>query len=310
MIDTKVKTLLTLVSTGSFTKAAELLSLSQPAVSHHIKQLEEEFQIKLFYRDKKELKLTQEGEILVKYARRAAAVSNNAKQAIEDSRRDISRISIGITPTAGENLIPHVLAAYCNQHDKMHINICTDTIHNIYDKLKSYELDVAIVEGNINNPSYKSILLDTDYLCLCVSPQHPLAGRSSVSLQEIKGEKFILRSESAGTRLLFENYLIGQFENIRNLDIIMEIDNVATIKELVAHNLGISVIAYSALREEEASGKLSIVPIENSSMVREINMVYHRDFSHINVLDGICQLYKKMTRSAAMPKGAQIKTKP
>ena len=90
----------------------------------------------------------------------------------------------------------------------------------------------------------------------------------------------------------------------------MEIDNVATIKELVAHNLGISVIAYSALREEEASGKLSIVPIENSSMVREINMVYHRDFSHINVLDGICQLYKKMTRSAAMPKGAQIKTKP
>ena len=76
---------------------------------------------------------------------------------------------------------------------------------------------------------------------------------------------------------------MGQFENIHNLNIIMEIDNVATIKELVAHNLGISVIAYSALREEEASGKLSIVPIENSSMVREINMVYHKDFSHTNV---------------------------
>ena len=88
--------------------------------------------------------------------------------------------------------------------DRMHINICTDTIHHIYDKLKSYELDVAIVEGNITSPDYKSILLDTDYLCLCVSPHHPLAGRSSVSLQEIKEEKFILRSKTAGTRLLFE----------------------------------------------------------------------------------------------------------
>lgn len=294
MFDQKAKTLLTLVNEGSYTKAAKALSLTQPAVSHHIHQLEEDFGIQIFYKSKRELKLTPEGTVLVKYARRAVAIYNNARQAIEDSRKTIRRFSVAITPTAGENLIPQTLAIYCNENPEIHINIFTDTIKNIYERLKSYETDIAIVEGRIDDPSLTSVLLDTDYLCLAVSPSHRLAKRSSVDLNDLKNEKFILRSKQANTRALFEHYLANRSENIKNLNIMMEIDNVATIKDLVAQDLGITVIAHSACREEERIGRLAVVPIENSSMVREINMVIHRDFSHPDVLDSLRRIYNAL----------------
>lgn len=299
MLDPKVKTLLTLVNVGSYTKAGRELNLSQPAVSHHIRQLEQEFAIKIFYKDKKELKLTPEGAILVKYARRAMAVNNNARQALEDSRRQIRHFTIAITPTAGENLIPQVIACYCNQHPDIHINIYTDTIQNIDNQLRSYETDIAVVEGRMEHPDLVSVLLDTDYLCLAVSPRHPFAGRSRVTLSEMKGEKFILRSRGAGTRVLFENYLLGHSEHIQNLNVIIEMDNVATIKELVKLNLGMTVIAHSACREEELSGQLSIVPIENSGMVREINMVHHKSFTHTEILDEFRCIYNAIQSGAA-----------
>lgn len=294
MVDMKIKTLLILVGAGSYTKAAEILSLTQPAVSHHIRQLEQEYGIKIFYKDKKTLKITPEGAILVKYARRALAIDQNTIQALEDNRLRINHLTIGVTPSAGENMLPQMMAIYCNENPHTHINICTNNINNIYDRLKSYELDLAIVEGNLPDSRFISVLLDTDYLCLIVSPKHRFAGRSSVNLVELKGEKFILRSKNTGTRSLFENYLQGQSETIRNFNVMMEIDNVPTIKELVAQDLGISIIAHSTCREEILEGKLVAVPIQNSRMIREINMVHQPDFSHPEILEDFRAIYNRI----------------
>ena len=182
MFDAKIETLLEVISAGSYTRAAQWLSLTQPAVSHHMRQLEQEFGIHILYKDKKELRLTPEGEILVKYARRPLAVYRNARQAIEDSRICMSHIGVGITHTVGESCVPQVLAEYCNQTPGVHINIVTDTIKNLYDMMRSYELDVAIVDGQFPASGYTEVLLDTDYLCLVVSPIHPLARRASVAI--------------------------------------------------------------------------------------------------------------------------------
>ena len=243
MFDAKIETLLEVISAGSYTRAAQRLSLTQPAVSHHMRQLEQEFGIHIFYKDKKELRLTPEGEILVKYARRALAVYRNARQAIEDSRICMSHIGVGITHTVGESCVPQVLAEYCNQTPGVHINIVTDTIKNLYDMMRSYELDVAIVDGQFPASGYTEVLLDTDYLCLVVSPIHPLARRASVAIGALQGERFIMRPKGAGTRSMFESYLSECGADIRDFNIIIEMDSVATIKELVAQDLGISVIA-------------------------------------------------------------------
>ena len=246
MFDAKIETLLEVISAGSYTRAAQRLSLTQPAVSHHMRQLEQEFGIHIFYKDKKELRLTPEGEILVKYARRALAVYRNARQAIEDSRICMSHIGVGITHTVGESCVPQVLAEYCNQTPGVHINIVTDTIKNLYDMMRSYELDVAIVDGQFPASGYTEVLLDTDYLCLVVSPIHPLARRASVAIGALQGERFIMRPKGAGTRSMFESYLSECGADIRDFNIIIEMDSVATIKELVAQDLGISVILFQA----------------------------------------------------------------
>ena len=294
MVDVKIKTLLTIVETGNYTRAAQLLNLTQPAVSHHIRMLEAEYGIKIFNRNKKELLLTPEGAVLEKNARRVCSINAAARQAIDDCRRQIKHITVGITQTAAESLMPQVMATYCNDHPHTHINIITDTINNIYNRLKIFELDVGIVEGKVSDPSFTSVLLDTDFLCLIVSPEHRFAKQRSVSLRELMKEKFILRSSNAGTRLLFDSYLRSHSETIRNLNVIMEMDNVTMIKELVAQNMGISIIAHSACREEEQQGRLAVVPIENANMFREINMIHHQDFTHPEILEDFRKIYNRL----------------
>ena len=293
MLDNKVNTLLTLVGSGSYTKAAELLALTQPAVSHQMRLLEQEYGIKLFYTGRKNLKLTPEGEILVKYARRLVALEDKARRAIDDARKNIRRFTVGITATLGEYLVSQIFLNYCNEHPEVSVNIVTDNINNIYNMLSLGQVDLAIVEGGIPREKYTTVLLDTDYLCLVVGPDHPFVHRKSVALQELKRERFILRSEQAGTRTLFESHLHRHNEDISSLNIIIETDNITTIKELVNSGLGVTIMARSACREEAQSGKLVVVPIENMNMLREINIVYHPDFSHAEVLEEIMRIYRE-----------------
>ena len=283
VFDVKVNTLLAVIETGSYTKAAQKLNLTQPAVSHQIRMLENEFDIKIFYRD-----------ILVQYARRAAAVYSNAWQAIEDSKTETSHLNVGITPTAGETIIPQVLATLCNENPGIHINIGVNTIQKIYTRLKAYELDFAVVEGAVPDDALVTTTLDTDYLCLAVSPIHRLARAKTVSLREIRHEKLILRSQSAGTRQLFEKHLGARDMSLSEFNVMMELDNVSMIKELVSMDLGITIIAKSACREELASGRLAIIPIENSTMVRQIDMVYQKDFIHPELIDNIRLIYEHL----------------
>lgn len=294
MVDSKVRTLLAVVQAGSFTRAAEELHLTQPAVSHHIRQLEQEFGIKIFNMEKRTLVPTAEGAVLIKYARRMMAVYNKARQAIEDSSKQLRHLTVGITQTVAEHRMPQAIALYCLERPETHVSITTDTIKNLYTGLELYELDMAVVDGPLPASGLNSVLLDTDYLCLVVSPEHRFAGRSSVLLQELKDEKLILRSSGAGTRIQFDSYLLNHSESIRNFNVMLELDNLATIKELVARNLGVSIISRSACREDEKAGRLAVVPIENARMTREISLVYHRDFSHLDVLDDLRRIYNRL----------------
>ncbi|NLJ81150.1 MAG: LysR family transcriptional regulator [Firmicutes bacterium] len=293
MIDPKIRTLLTVASVGNFTQTGRILSLTQPAVSYHIKTLEKQYGINIFYRGKRQLTPTPEGEILLNYARRILNLEEAARQDLADRERDVRRFNVGITTTLAEHLVPQIFVNYCNSNPNVHVNIFTDTVRNIYNMLSSYELDWAIVEGKMPKEEYISIPLDTDYLCLVVSPKNKLAQRASVSLQELKQEKFILRPSNAGTRSLFENHLLSLSKNINDFNIVIETNNIKTIKELVASNLGVTIIAYSAVERDLERGKLAVVPVKDFHIVREINIVYHKSFRYAAILDGIRKNYTR-----------------
>lgn len=291
MVDPKIRTLLKLEELGSFSKTAQALSLTQPAVSHHIKLLEQEFGIQIFVKGKRKLKPTPEGEVLLKYAHRAIALSDKVHQAIEDCKHAVHTLTVGITPTASDIFVPQVLAAYCHQHPGTHVQIVRGTIKKIDTMLKFYEIDFAIVDGILPGGHYRQVLMGTDHLCLIVSPKHPFAARLSVTLDELQRENLVLRPKSTGTRKLIESYLISNGYNIQNFNVMMEVDSVSTIKEIVEANLGISIISYSVCREEQQQGRLIVRPIENCRMVRQVNMVYPQDFEHPEILQEIQQEY-------------------
>lgn len=294
MLDIKLDTLLAVAEAKNFTKAAALLSLTQPAVSHHISMLEEELGARLFVRGKGDIVPTPEGEIAIRYARRFKAIYANMKQEIDDIDRRLTRLRIGLTHTAESNIISEVLAKYSNQNTGISITIATDTIKNLYEKLETYELDLAVSGGRAHNPDLRSLMLDTDYLVCVMSNNNPLSAQSMVTLNELKGEKMILRLPTSATRMLFESTLESLGESIHNFDIILEVDNIATIKDLIRKDLGISILAKSACMDELRKGKLTALPIENLSMVRETNLVYHKDFSHVEVLKEISKLYQEI----------------
>ena len=126
----------------------------------------------------------------------------NLQQDLRDSKKLISHLTVGVTHTAESNPIAEALASYGAQNDQVMIKMITGTIKKLYSMLKTYEIDLAIVEGRIADPSIRYLLMDTDYLALAVSVNHPFAGREMVTLSELKKERMILRLPNSGTRNL------------------------------------------------------------------------------------------------------------
>lgn len=296
MIDAKLYTLLAVVEYKSYTRAAEYLSLTQPAVTQHIKQLEKELNTKLFNRVGNELKPTNEGNIVIKYARRNIALYERMKQSLLDEQRQTRRLTVGITHTAESNAVAEVLGRYSAKNPGTSITIISDSISNLYDMLKNYEIDLAVVEGKFNDKDINSILLDTDSLVLVVSNNNPLAKKSMVTINEIKKQPLILRRPSSGTRNLFAAHLESNNLSLDDFNVILEVDNIATIKDLIRRDIGVSILARSVCLDELKKGKLTVLPIENLSMIREINILYHNDFKHIDILQSIMKEYTKVVK--------------
>lgn len=294
MLDPKIYTLLKVYELESFSKASKSLSITQPAVSQHIRALEEEYNTTIFSRVNGRFVVTREGEMIVQTARKLIGMNNLLKQMLNDHSGALEHISIGITHTAESNPIAEALAKYCSENEGISIRIVTDTIRNLYKMLKSFELDMIIVEGRSQEEGVNYLMLDTDYLVLVISPSHPYANRELITLNELKKENLILRLPNSGTRELFVAHLKSNNMSINDFNVILELDNVATIKDLIRHNFGVSVLPKSACLDELKKGKIKVLPIENLSMIRETNIVYRSDLKNSDTLLKIVRSYHEI----------------
>ena len=289
-------TLIAVADYRNFTKAASVLCLTQPAVSHHISQLEDELGVSLFIRKKNGLELTPEGEIVVRYARRMSVLYNKLRKELTDIEKQPAKLCVGITHTAESNLTTEALARCSSEADGFSIMVVTDTINNLYNRLENYELDLAIVEGTGSPQSFSSLVLNTDFLVCVMSSENHLSGNAMITLSELRNEPMILRLPSSATRIQFDSELRNLGDAPENYNIILEVDNIATIKDLVKKNLGISVLPQSACQKEIRKGNLIALPIENLSMARETRIVYNKDFSRMDILQTITAAYRETVR--------------
>ena len=243
LLDDKLETFVAVCETKNFTKAGEILGLTQPAVSHHIKKLEEELNAPLFLRKKGELVLSEEGEIALLYAKRIRAICEKMQDKIKNAKTNIYKIRIGITHTQESGLMIEALSRIALKDDNITITFITDTIKNLYAMLENFEIDMAIIEEKPTNPDFRFTIIDTDMLVCIVSPQNPVSQKASISLQELKKQHLILRLPSSSTREKFNSALESIDESMDNFDVIIEVDSIATIRNLVKKDDGVSIIS-------------------------------------------------------------------
>ena len=294
-IDLKAISLLKVAEYENFTKAAKELCISQPAISNHIKAVEEELGFKIFERGTSGIHLTEKGAIVIKYISQMNSIAESLKQALASDKLSATALRVGITHTVESSLVVDAIAKYLNKSTPgVSIRITSGTSKSLYKQLKNGEIDFIIMEGSYNDPDLNNVMLGTDSLVLVTSPSNHLASKNTVTLDEMKEENLIMRLPDSNTMKTFASALKERSKSLSDFNIILEIDNIATIKDLIRRNFGVSILAKSVCLDEVRKGKLAILNIENISMVREMNLVYPKDFEHAEAIDGIVRCYNEL----------------
>ena len=289
MLDQKLKTLIAVAEEKSFTKASLKLSLTQPAVSHQIQLLEVEYNFKIINRGKKEITLTREGEVIVNFAKKFKAME---EQMIGELHNLSIKIKMGITHTAESNAITEIVARFTKLNPTVSIIIITDTTPNLYKMVENYELDFAWVDSKITEANINWFPLDTDYLVCVLNNDNPLTKKEVITLNDLKKERLILRLKSSTTRKIFEASLEAINDSINNYNVVLEVDNIATIKDLIRKDFGISILSKSACMDEVTKKKLTILPIKDLSMERQNYVIYSNFSNNLSIIEQIVKSYQ------------------
>lgn len=294
-IDLKAISLLKVAEYENFTKAAKELCISQPAISNHIKAVEEELGFKIFERGTSGIHLTEKGAIVIKYISQMNSIAESLKQALASDKLSATALRVGITHTVESSLVVDAIAKYLNKSTPgVSIRITSGTSKSLYKQLKNGEIDFIIMEGSYNDPDLNNVMLGTDSFVLVTSPSNHLASKNTVTLDEMKEENLIMRLPDSNTMKTFASALKERSKSLSDFNIILEIDNIATIKDLIRRDFGVSILAKSVCLDEVRKGKLAILNIENISMIREMNLVYPKDFEHAEAIDGIVRCYNEL----------------
>ena len=272
MLDFRHETFLTLCSCKSFTKAAGLLQITQPAVSQHIKYLEEFYGCKLFDTANRKIRLTHQGELLREFAMTVFSDSKHFKENIRSVQTDTMQFSFGATLSIGEYVMPEILSRLLTKYPEMKFHMSVANTQVLLERLNNGELDFILAEGLFDKSEYDSTLFSLEKFIPVCSPKSVFA-KDEVSFNEITKSRLILRERGSGTREIFENILQKNNYSLHAFERIIEIGNMAAIKKMVSNGLGITFLFEVAVKKEIEEGSLSLINIPDFSEQREFNFV-------------------------------------
>ena len=247
----------------NYTRAAQQLCLTQPAVTHHIHYLEEHYGCRLFSYEGKVLRLTEAGMRLREFAR---SMAYNSQQ-IEWAMKAESPISlrVGTSKTIGEYVIAPKVERFLRAHPDANFSLLVDNTQVLLRALEAGRLDFILVEGFFESSRYDTKLYRQEKFFGVCPPGHRLANRS-VQLDELNGERIIIREPGSGTRAIFEDALRRRNRTLRSFPRVVTISDFATIKSLVTDGLGVSFLYAPVVEHELKTGTLAKFEIENVPM--------------------------------------------
>jgi DNA-binding transcriptional LysR family regulator len=277
MADRRLQVFYTVAKQLSFTKAAELLYMTQPAVTFQVKQLEEHFNTRLFERSHSKITLTPAGEVALEYAEKILNLSNEMETRLGELTGQVSgTLMVGASTTIAEYMLPRLLGDFKAQYPHVHARLTVANSETIESKVADHTLDVGLIEAPSHHPQLTPQVCGEDELVAICAPNHPLASFKSVSPAQLAEMPYVSREDGSGTREVVDEYLRGNGIQPDDLHIAMELGSREAIKGAVEAGLGIAILSRATIAKELKLGDLVAVPLE-PRLHRPLSMVYAKE---------------------------------
>ena len=276
MLDFRINTFLTVCEYMNFTKAAETLRITQPAVSQHIKYLENTYNAKLFEYEGKKIKLTKVGELVYQISITMKHDEEYLKGKIKEEQLGITSIKFGATLTIGEFILPSKLNSYLNKNKNMKITMIVENTKELLYKLEHGEIDFALVEGYFIKSEYDYVVYSKENY-ICVAGKDYKFKKQPKILEDLLEETWIVREKGSGTRDILEKNLEEQNLTINDFCKVIEIGNINAIKYLVKNNNGITTLYEAAVKEELENGTLQKVEVSDLQKKHNFYFIWRKN---------------------------------
>ncbi|HZU10117.1 MAG TPA: LysR family transcriptional regulator [Pseudacidobacterium sp.] len=270
----RLKVFRTVATQASFRKAAELLHLSQPAVSQHIQSLEEELGLRLFDRSGVRISLTPAGKLLLRYAERAARVLDEAKTALLKLQGEVSgNLQLGASTTIAQYILPRILGAFLKDNPRVKLSVLSGNTEEIVALLLKGAIMLGMIEGPpLSKEVHTEKFLD-DRMVLIAPRSHEWSGMSSVSLASLREVPLLLREQGSGSRRVVEQAIRKAGLSLNQLHIAMELDSTEAILSGVEAGLGLGFVSEWAIAKALRLGAVSLVRVEGLEIRRHLMLV-------------------------------------
>ena len=277
MTERRLQVFYTVARQLSFTKAAEQLFMTQPAVTFQIKQLESHFSARLFERNHGRIALTPAGQLVLEYAERILGLSEEMQTRVAELTGAISGpLLLGASTTIAEYVLPRILGEFKVAHPLVHVHLTVGNSEMIEGRIADHALDLGLIESPSHLPGLASAVCCEDELVLICSPAHPFAKSAVVTPQQLAGAPYVSRELGSGTREFIDQYLRQCEVAPEDLDVVMELGSPEAIKGVVETGMGISIVSRATVARELKLGSLAAVPLE-PRLIRTFSLVHPRE---------------------------------
>lgn len=291
MMDFRIDTFLTVCRHMNFTKAAELLNITQPAVSQHIHYLEDVYDVKLFVYEGKKMYLTNAGDILYQAAITMKHDDLYLKEIINDLNKRKNRLIFGATLTIGEFVMAKHIKAYLNLYPDTEVRMIEGNTSELLKRLCMGEIDFALVEGNYAKKDYDYLVYSQErYIPVC--SKNYTFQRKPEKLKDLLTERIIIRESGSGTREILERNLEYRNLGIEDFRYTVEIGGMNAIKSLVESGCGITFVYEAAVKKELKKGVLREINLEDFQVSHDFAFIWNKGSAFSENYREICEILK------------------
>lgn len=253
--------------------AAEVLNISQPAVSKAISDLEKYYQIKVFERINHRLYLTSVGKLLLTYAQNLLDLNEEMEHEIR-LKENMNHIRIGASVSVGTYLVPQYIQKLKDQVEGLTYEVVVNNTSDIENKVDNYQLDLGIVEGHVDNKNFIVKNIEEDELVLVVKATHPLLIKKEIEYSDLENYPFIIREQGSSNRNQLELFL-----KEKGIQLMMNYtcSSIEAIKQALLYTDGIASLSKMMVDEEIKKGVYKILPFKDMKFQRSIRLIYHKN---------------------------------